>query len=85
MHISCNSAGRTIIGPNITSASLIVTLQKLDFSAFPNLKRLILFRNSLHGDIPGAIGDLASLVKLQISSNQYLTGAIPHSIGRLKA
>jgi Leucine-rich repeat (LRR) protein len=84
MHISCNSAGHTFLELNITRLSLNVTLQQLDFSAFPNMKRLILFRKGLHGGIPGAIGDLASLVKLQISNNQYLTGTIPRSIGPLK-
>uniref|UniRef100_A0ACD5V1J8 Uncharacterized protein n=1 Tax=Avena sativa TaxID=4498 RepID=A0ACD5V1J8_AVESA len=84
MHIGCNSVGNTTIMLNISGASLNGTLDKLDFSAFPNLKTLILSGNGLHGDIPGGIGNLTSLVKLQIDSNQYLTGAIPRGIGQLK-
>lgn len=84
MHISCNSARSTIIKLNISGASLNGTLDKFDFSAFPNLKKLMLFQNGLYGNIPEGIGDLTSLVWLRISSNWYITGTIPRGIGRLK-
>uniref|UniRef100_A0A8I6WHI7 Leucine rich repeat malectin kinase 1 n=1 Tax=Hordeum vulgare subsp. vulgare TaxID=112509 RepID=A0A8I6WHI7_HORVV len=84
MHISCNSARSTIIKLNISGASLNGTLDKFDFSAFPNLKKLILFQNGLHGNIPEGIGGLTSLARLRISSNRYITGTIPRGIGRLK-
>lgn len=84
MHISCNLAGSSIIELNISGVSLNGTLDKLDFSSFPNLKKRILFQNGLYGNIPEGIGDLTSLAWLQISSNRYLTGTIPRGIVRLK-
>ncbi|KAM3369584.1 hypothetical protein ACQJBY_017467 [Aegilops geniculata] len=84
MYISCNLAGSSIIELNISGVSLNGTLDKLDFSAFPNLKKLILFQNGLYGNIPEGISNLTSLVQLQISSNWYVTGTIPRGIGRLK-
>lgn len=84
MHVGCNSDGRTVSMLNISRTSLNGTLDKFDFSAFPNLKKLILFRSGLYGTIPAGISELTGLVQLQISSNRYLTGAIPPSIGQLE-
>uniref|UniRef100_A0ACD5WN63 Uncharacterized protein n=1 Tax=Avena sativa TaxID=4498 RepID=A0ACD5WN63_AVESA len=82
-HISCNSAGH-VTGLDITDRSLNGTLDRFDCSAFPHLENLILFRNGLYGTIPAGIGNLTSLVGLNISRNPYLSGAIPRSIGQLK-
>ncbi|XP_071679031.1 uncharacterized protein [Lolium perenne] len=84
MHITCNADGSAIRKLNISDASLNGTLDEFDFSAFPHLKKLILFQNDLYGTIPAGIGDLASLVQLEIIKNKYLMGTIPRSIGRLK-
>ncbi|XP_037418226.1 probable leucine-rich repeat receptor-like protein kinase At1g35710 [Triticum dicoccoides] len=82
-HITCDSAGH-ILGLDLEGAILNGTLDKFDFSAFPHMERLILDHNSLYGTIPAGIGNLTSLVVLNISWNPYLGGAIPRSIGQLK-
>ncbi|XP_047054068.1 probable leucine-rich repeat receptor-like protein kinase At1g35710 [Lolium rigidum] len=82
-YISCNSAGH-IKELNLDGASLNGTLDKFDFSAFPHLKKLILFENGLHGTIPAGIGNLTRLVQLDIGVNPYLRGIIPRSIFQLK-
>ncbi|CAM0885670.1 unnamed protein product [Alopecurus aequalis] len=82
-HISCNSAGH-IKALDLTRASLNGTLDEFDFSVFPQMKNLILSQNGLYGTIPAAIGNLTSLVVLQISGNRNLRGTIPRSIGQLK-
>ncbi|KAK1669065.1 hypothetical protein QYE76_057224 [Lolium multiflorum] len=82
-HISCDPAGH-ITWLDLDDTSLNGTLDRLDFSAFPQLKSLVLSNNSLYGTLPAGIGNLTSLVHLDISDNPYLRGAIPHSIGQLK-
>ncbi|VAH83248.1 unnamed protein product [Triticum turgidum subsp. durum] len=82
-HITCDSA-RHIIGLNLIQTNLSGTLDELDFSAFPHLRRLILIQNGLIGTIPAGIGNLTSLVTLRIMRNPYLRGGIPRSIGQLK-
>ncbi|KAK1696110.1 hypothetical protein QYE76_012807 [Lolium multiflorum] len=84
LHITCDRKAGHIIELDLRDASLDGTLDELDFSAFPHLKELRLVNNGLHGTIPTGIGNLTSLVRLEISSNPYLRGAIPHSIGQLK-
>ncbi|XP_047070181.1 LRR receptor-like serine/threonine-protein kinase FLS2 [Lolium rigidum] len=81
--IICDSAGH-IAKLNLWNASLNGTLDQLDFSAFPHLKELSFGHNGLHGTIPAGIGNLTSLVVLQITDSPYLRGAIPRSIGQLK-
>uniref|UniRef100_A0ACD5XAM4 Uncharacterized protein n=1 Tax=Avena sativa TaxID=4498 RepID=A0ACD5XAM4_AVESA len=82
-HISCNSAGH-VTGIDIKDTSLNGTLDRFDCSAFPHLQNLTLSQNGLYGTIPEGIGNLKSLVGLDINSNLYLSGAIPRSIGQLK-
>ncbi|KAM0931197.1 hypothetical protein ACQ4PT_000301 [Festuca glaucescens] len=82
-HISCNSIGH-IRELDLSGASLNGTLDDFDFSAFPRLKKLIMYQNGLYGTIPAGIGNLTSLVVLRIFSNPYLRGAIPCSIAGLK-
>ncbi|XP_051215340.1 uncharacterized protein [Lolium perenne] len=81
--IRCDSAGH-IAELYLWNASLNGTLDELDFSAFPHLKELSFGHNGLHGTIPAGIGNLTSLVVLQITDSPYLRGAIPRSIGQLK-
>ncbi|XP_037416840.1 MDIS1-interacting receptor like kinase 2-like [Triticum dicoccoides] len=82
-YISCNSA-RHIRELDLSDANLNGTLDEFDFSAFPHLKRLIMYQSGLYGTIPAGIANLTSLVVLQIIDNPYLGGAIPRSIGQLK-
>ncbi|KAF7025246.1 hypothetical protein CFC21_037463 [Triticum aestivum] len=82
-YITCDSA-RHIKELSIYQASLNGTLDELDFSAFLHLKQLTLFENGLHGTIPSGIGNLTSLVVLEIMGSLNLRGAIPRSIGQLK-
>ncbi|VAH83258.1 unnamed protein product [Triticum turgidum subsp. durum] len=82
-HIICDPAGH-ITELDLDRAGLNGTLDELDFSAFPQLKRLTFSHNDLYGKIPAGIGNLTSLVELAISYNPYLRGAIPRSIGQLK-
>lgn len=88
--ITCDSAG-DVTGLNITGtdasqdldAGLRGTLAALDFSPFPRLNTLQLSQNNLYGAIPEGIGNLTSLVSLNISFD-FLTGPIPRSIGQLE-
>nr|CDM85557.1 unnamed protein product [Triticum aestivum] len=82
--ITCDPDGSHIRDLDLAYISLNGTLDKLDFSAFPHLRSLILIQNGLIGTIPAAIGNLASLVILRIMHNPYLRGGIPRSIGQLK-
>ncbi|KAL8167965.1 LOW QUALITY PROTEIN: hypothetical protein V2J09_009464 [Rumex salicifolius] len=59
------------------------TLDRLNFSAFPNLTSLDLSNNSLNGSIPSTITSLPKLWYLNLSYN-LLTGSIPPDIGQLQ-
>ncbi|KAM0920186.1 hypothetical protein ACQ4PT_007704 [Festuca glaucescens] len=83
-HITCDPEAGHITELNLWDTSLNGTLDELDFSAFPHMKELRLVNNGLHGTIPTRIGNLTSLIMLEIRSNPYLRGAIPRSIGQLK-
>ncbi|KAG9441641.1 hypothetical protein H6P81_017495 [Aristolochia fimbriata] len=52
-------------------------------SQWRNIKRVILLRNQIQGEIPEYIGNLTSLVELDLSDNQ-ISGSIPESISGLK-
>ncbi|XP_051199078.1 uncharacterized protein [Lolium perenne] len=84
LHITCDPKAGHIIELDLQDVSLNGTLDELDFSAFPHMKELRLNNNGLHGTIPTGIGNLTSLVILEIDTNPYLRGAIPRSIGQLK-
>jgi len=74
--ITCKYNGG-IIGIELWSNNLKGTI--VDFSALPNLRKLILFNNQLTGTIPNFSG-LPKLQELVLFSNQ-LTGAIPNFNG----
>lgn len=88
--ITCDSAG-DVTGLNIAGTftdqdldtGLRGTLAALDFSAFPRLQTLQLSQNNLDGAIPEGIGNLTSLVSLNVSFD-FLRGPIPRSIGQLQ-
>ncbi|KAK1599846.1 hypothetical protein QYE76_016377 [Lolium multiflorum] len=83
-YITCDPA-KHITGLDLTIVTLNGTLDEFDFSAFSRLKKLTLFQNGgLYGTIPPGIGNLTSLIVLQIKGNPYLRGGIPRSIGQLK-
>uniref|UniRef100_A0ACD5XJC7 Uncharacterized protein n=1 Tax=Avena sativa TaxID=4498 RepID=A0ACD5XJC7_AVESA len=73
-----------VTGLDLTDTSLNGTLDRFDCSAFPHLENLTMSQNGLYGTIPEGIGNLTSLVRLDINYNLYLSGAIPRSIGQLK-
>uniref|UniRef100_A0ACD5TSQ4 Uncharacterized protein n=1 Tax=Avena sativa TaxID=4498 RepID=A0ACD5TSQ4_AVESA len=81
--ITCDLEVGHITELDLLDVSLNGTLDELDFSAFPHLKKLRLDNNGLHGTIPTGIGNLTSLVTLRIMDNPNLRGTIPHSIGQL--
>nr|CDM85558.1 unnamed protein product [Triticum aestivum] len=70
-YITCDSAGHITV-LQLVHANLSGTLDELDFSAFPHMEKLIMFGNGLHGTIPAGIGNLTSLVVLDLGENPYL-------------
>ncbi|KAF5746759.1 hypothetical protein HS088_TW06G00933 [Tripterygium wilfordii] len=54
-----------------------------DISKLIKLKYLILATCNIHGQIPASIGNMTSLVDLELSGN-FLTGQIPAALGFLK-
>lgn len=54
-----------------------------EITRLSKLKRMLLMTCSVHGFIPGSIGNMSSLVDLELSGN-YLVGQIPAELGRLK-
>ncbi|KAJ8759813.1 hypothetical protein K2173_009914 [Erythroxylum novogranatense] len=67
---------------NLSRLGLTGTLQDLCFSSFPNLLRIDLSINSLHGSIPPSIGNLSKLTFVDLSYNQ-LSGNLPSEIRNL--
>ncbi|CAK7349329.1 unnamed protein product [Dovyalis caffra] len=80
--IRCNEAG-SIIEINLKYSGLDGTLDRFDFSSFPNLTSLNLNLNNLVGDIPAGIGNATKLISLDLSSNNF-TNPMPPEIGNLK-
>lgn len=64
----------------ISNIWLSGNIPKLEVSG---LKILVMARNKFSGSIPNSLGDLASLVTLDLSSNN-LTGLIPDSLEKLE-
>ncbi|KAJ7972606.1 putative Receptor protein kinase [Quillaja saponaria] len=79
--INCNEVG-SIVGINLSNSSLHGTLDRFDFSAFPNLTSLNLSSNTLVGNIPSGIGKATKLIRLDLSRNNF-TNSIPREIGNL--
>ncbi|KAJ8759834.1 hypothetical protein K2173_009935 [Erythroxylum novogranatense] len=67
---------------NLSRLGLTGTLQDLCFSSFPNLLRIDLSINSLHGSIPTSIGNLSKLTFVDLSYN-LLSGNLPSEIRNL--
>ncbi|KAH7846568.1 hypothetical protein Vadar_015636 [Vaccinium darrowii] len=85
--ITCNSAGSVIrmVNPFYNSyASLSVA--DMNWSSLPNLEYLHLSSNDyldFCGEIPGEIGTLSKLTHFDLSSNYYLGGVLPPTLGNL--
>ncbi|BBH10153.1 hypothetical protein Prudu_022853 [Prunus dulcis] len=79
--IQCNEAG-SIVEINLVDSGLDGTLNRFDFSAFPNLSSLNLNYNNLVGEIPVGIGNATKLTLLDLGSNNF-TNPIPPEIGNL--
>ncbi|KAJ7982527.1 putative Receptor protein kinase [Quillaja saponaria] len=79
--ITCDVAGN-VIEINLAYTDLRGTLEKLDFSSFPNLLSLDLKLNQLTGNIPENIGILSKLQLLDLSTN-FLNGTLPLSLANL--
>ncbi|XP_022140892.1 MDIS1-interacting receptor like kinase 2-like [Momordica charantia] len=79
--IICNNQG-LVIEINMASTGLRGTLDKLNFSSFPNLLRLDLKINNLSGAIPPSIGVLSKLQFLDLSTNK-LNSTLPLSLANL--
>ncbi|CAN1159121.1 MDIS1-interacting receptor like kinase 2 [Linum perenne] len=80
--ISCDATGSSVTEINLSYLNITGTLQRMNFSSFPNLLRLDLKYNQFTGTIPATIGLLSKLQFLDLSTN-YLTGTIPVSIANL--
>ncbi|KAJ4782562.1 Leucine-rich repeat receptor-like protein kinase family protein [Rhynchospora pubera] len=85
--IKCNEAGSitnlTITPLSMGDCSINGTLNKFNFSSFPNLTMLDIRSNAnIHGEIPDDIGTLRNLQVLNLKTNN-LTGAIPDTVSKL--
>ncbi|KAL3620581.1 hypothetical protein CASFOL_035493 [Castilleja foliolosa] len=80
--ISCHN-GLYVSQLNLTNENLTGTLNKLDFTSFPELTTLNLNGNNLNGSIPARIGSLSKLTFLDLSNNLF-ENSIPPEIGHLK-
>ncbi|GAB2233372.1 hypothetical protein Droror1_Dr00002594 [Drosera rotundifolia] len=79
--ITCNEA-KQITGINLSGWGLKGTLDNLNFSSLPQLFRLDVSCNQLHGMIPWSIGAMWKLQYLDLSMN-LLTGVLPPSLANL--
>ncbi|KAG2713678.1 hypothetical protein I3760_04G187600 [Carya illinoinensis] len=79
--IWCNEVG-SITEITLENKGLDGTLDRFDFSAFPNLNSLNLNLNNLVGDIPTGVGNATKLTFLDLASNNF-TSPIPPGIGNL--
>ena len=66
--IKCDGVG-TIVEINLADSGLDGTLDRFDFSAFPNLTSLNLYFNMLVGRIPFGLGNATKLRLLYLSSS----------------
>ncbi|XP_057722480.1 MDIS1-interacting receptor like kinase 2-like [Arachis stenosperma] len=79
--IKCNNGG-SVVEIKLPNSGLDGTLNRFDFSSFPNLTTLNLTMNNLVGKIPSEIGNLTKLQVLDLSSNNF-TYQMPPKIGNL--
>ncbi|KAJ1416638.1 Tyrosine-protein kinase, active site [Sesbania bispinosa] len=79
--IKCDKAG-SVVEINLPNSGLDGTLNRFDFSAFPNLNNFNVNMNNLVGEIPPGIGNATKLKILDLSNNN-LTKSIPPEIGKL--
>jgi len=81
--ITCNARGSvTEIAIHLAAGVYLGKMSKLNFSFLPNLVRLDLSYNNLHGSISPEIGSLSKLTYLDLSNNN-LTGKLPLSLAKL--
>ncbi|KAK7336899.1 hypothetical protein VNO77_17450 [Canavalia gladiata] len=79
--ITCDKAG-SVIGIKLPNAGLNGTLNRFDFSAFPNLSDFNVSLNKLVGEIPSGIGNATKLKILDLGGNNF-TYPIPPEMGNL--
>uniref|UniRef100_A0A2C9V0K4 non-specific serine/threonine protein kinase n=3 Tax=Manihot esculenta TaxID=3983 RepID=A0A2C9V0K4_MANES len=79
--VTCDSFGSITI-LSLINLGLRGTLHSFNFSCFPNLTRLEIRNNSLHGTLPSQISNLSKITYLNLHGN-HLTGNIPSEIGML--
>ncbi|KAK4275667.1 hypothetical protein QN277_018707 [Acacia crassicarpa] len=82
--ISCGKF-MSVSNINLSNLGLQGTLDNLDFASFPNLQYFDLSYNQFHGNIPHEIGNLSSVLMLNLSENPSISGPIPKEIGKLSA
>ncbi|KAG8644322.1 hypothetical protein MANES_11G118937v8, partial [Manihot esculenta] len=81
IRVNCDSFGSITI-LSLINFGLRGTLHSFNFSCFPNLTRLEIWNNLLHGTLPSQISNLSKIAYLDLSGN-HLTGNIPSEIGML--
>ncbi|CAL0326852.1 unnamed protein product [Lupinus luteus] len=79
--IKCGKGG-SVIEIKLPTSGLDGTLNRFDFSAFPNLITLNLHLNNFVGEVPSGIGNLTNLITLDLGSNNF-TYQMPPQIGNL--
>ncbi|XP_052302402.1 MDIS1-interacting receptor like kinase 2 isoform X4 [Populus trichocarpa] len=79
--ITCDNSG-SVADFSLPNFGLRGTLHGFNFSSFPNLLTLNLWKNSLYGTIPSHISNLTKITNLDLSDNHF-TGNIPLEIGLL--
>ncbi|XP_034920291.1 uncharacterized protein [Populus alba] len=79
--ITCDNS-RSVVNFSLPHFGLRGTLHSFNFSSFPNLRTLILSKNSLYGTIPSHISNLTKITYLDLCDNHF-TGNIPLEIGLL--
>ncbi|XP_027349077.1 probable leucine-rich repeat receptor-like protein kinase At1g35710 [Abrus precatorius] len=79
--ITCDKTG-SVVEIKLSNVGLDGTLDRFDFSAFPNLSNFNVSMNNLVGEIPAGIGNVTKMKILDLSSNN-ITYPIPPEMGNL--
>ncbi|XP_061343381.1 MDIS1-interacting receptor like kinase 2-like [Gastrolobium bilobum] len=79
--ITCDKQG-SVVEIMLPNAGLDGTLNRFDFSAFPNLTTFNVNLNNLVGEIPAGIGNATKMKILDLGSNNF-TYPIPQEMGNL--